>query len=67
MATPLIIELVAYSNNLRFVWSGGCIRVFNQRHSVEHDFIDAEIETIDDFSNAIQNWLALPEDVSNIR
>lgn len=69
MNAPLLIEMVAHSENLKFVWngSGETIHVFNKNRDSAHDFIDAEVETLDDFVSAIQEWLATPEDLSNIR
>ena len=67
--TPLLIEMTAYSENLKFVWNGAgeTIHVFNKNHDSAHDFIDAEVETLDQFVDAIHEWLATPEDLSDIR
>ena len=71
MATPLLIEMVAYSEHLKFVWNGAgkTIHVFNKNHDSAHDFIDTdhEIESLDDFVSAVKEWLGSPPDLSDIR
>jgi hypothetical protein len=75
--TPLAVEMVARTQHLKFVWSGGeYIEVFSHNQTNAHDVINvwdyAECEpryevSLDGFVKAIHEWLADDTDHNDIR
>ena len=75
--TPLLLEMVARSQYLKFVWSGGeYIEVFSHNQTSPHDVINVwdyaegapsyEV-SLDGFTKAIREWLADEIDRNFIR